>query len=132
MENVERRFSFGTYASAAAHVVLIGWLLLGWGLTSDPLPFDVTNVSVISGEEYDQLVAATTPQPSTETPAAPDAPATDVAPAPDAPVVEPPPDQVTPETPPPDTAEAPPPDAPPPVEPPADVTEVAPSASSTS
>ena len=126
MENVERRFSFGTYASATGHVVLVGWLLLGWGLTADPLPFEVTNVSVISGEEYAQLVAATTPQPSTETPVAPDAPATDTPPAPDAPVVEPPPDQVTPQTPPPDSAETPPPDAPPPVEPPADVTEVAP------
>ncbi len=126
MENAERRFSFGTYASGIAHVVLIGWLLLGWGLTSDPLPFEVTNVSVVSGAEYDQLVAATTPQPSTDTPVAPDAPATDTPPAPDAPLVEPPPDQVTPETPPPDTAEAPPPDALPPVEPPAEVTEVAP------
>ena len=126
MNNVERRFSFGTYFSAIAHVVLIGWLLLGWGLNADPLPFEVTNVSVVSGEEYAQLIAATTPQPSTETPVAPDVPATDVAPAPDAPVVEPPPDQVAPETPPPDTAEAPPPDAPLPVEPPAEVTEVAP------
>lgn len=123
---MERRFSFGTYTSGIAHVVLIAWLLLGWGLTSEPLPFEVTNVSVVSGEEYDQLVAATTPQPSTDTPVAPDAPATDVAPVPDAPVVEPPPDQATPETPPPDTAEAPPPDAPPPVEPPAQLIEEAP------
>ena len=126
MENVERRFSFGTYASATGHVVLIGWLLLGWGLTADPLPFEVTNVSVVSGEEYAQIVAATTPQPSTETPVAPDAPATDAAPPPDAPVIEPPPDQLPPDAPPPDTAEAPPPDAPPPVDPPAAVTDAPP------
>lgn len=126
MDNVERRFSFGTYFSVTAHVVLIAWLLLGWGLNAEPLPFEVTTVSVVSGEEYAQLVAATSPQPSTETPAAPAAPATDPPPAPDAPVVEPPPDQVTPETPPPATAEAPPPDAPLPVDPPAQVTEVAP------
>lgn len=123
---MERRFSFGTYTSGIAHVVLIAWLLLGWGLTADPLPFEVTNVSVVSGEEYEQIVAATTPQPSTTEPVAPDAPVTDVAPAPDAPLVEPPPDQVIPETPPADAAETPPPDAPPPVEPPAELIEEAP------
>ena len=91
LNNVERRFSFGTYFSAIAHVVLIGWLLLGWGLTADPLPFEVTNVSVVSGEAYDQLVAATTPQPSTETPP----PDTAEAPPPDAPPPVEPPAEVT-------------------------------------
>ena len=126
MEKLERRYSFGTYFSVTAHVVLIAWLLLGWGLNADPLPFEVTTVSVVSGAEYANLVAATTPQPATETPVAPDAPATDAAPPPDAPVVEPPPDQAAPDAPPPVANDTPPPDAPPPVEPPATVLEEAP------
>ena len=125
MDNVERRFSFGLYASGIAHVVLIAWLLLGWGLTAEPLPFEVTEVSVVSGEEYAQLVAATTPQPSTTEPVAPDPPAAEIAPAPDAALAEPPPDQAAPEAPPPATEEAPP-DAPPPVDPPAEIIEEAP------
>ena len=125
VNDVNSRFSFGLYASGIAHVVLIAWLLLGWGLTAEPLPFDVTNVSVVSGEEYAQLVAATTPQPSTTEPVAPDPPAAEIAPAPDAALAEPPPDQVAPDAPPPATEEAPP-DAPPPVDPPAEIIEEAP------
>ena len=77
-----RRMSFGTTLSVVGHVVLIGWLLLGWGLTHDPVPFDVTEVSVVSGEEYAALVAATTPQADTNQPAAPEVPvAPEVPPA---------------------------------------------------
>lgn len=125
MENAERRFSFGTYASGTLHVVLIAWLLLGWGLSAEPLPFEVTEVSVVSGAEYARIVAATTPQPGVDEPVAPDAPATDLAPVPDAPVEDVAPAQVAPDAPPPDTSEAPP-DAPAPVDPPAQVTETAP------
>ena len=126
MSSVNSRFSIGTYFSGTAHVILIAWLLLGWGLTAEPLPFEVTEVSVVSGEEYDRLVAATTPQPSTEEPVAPDAPAAEDAPAPEAPVVEPPPDQAAPDAPPPATEDTPPPDAPLPIEPPAEGVEEAP------
>lgn len=74
VEAPARRMSFGTTLSVVGHVVLIGWLLLGWGLSHDPVPFDVTEVSVVSGEEYAALVAATTPQADTSQPAAPEVP----------------------------------------------------------
>ena len=31
----------GTYISAVGHAGLVAWLILGWGLSSDPLPFVV-------------------------------------------------------------------------------------------
>ncbi len=115
----------GTYISAIGHVGLIGWLLLGWGLSSDPLEFDTMTVTTVSGEEFAALTnAASTPDPGTAEPTAPVQPATDTAPP--APAEEqpteiaPPPDPVEPpvsETPPP-----PPPEAPPVT----DVTDVAP------
>lgn len=81
----------GTTVSAVAHVGLIAWLFLGWGFSADPLPFEVSEVSVVSGEEYARLVAATTPQPGTAEPTAPPVPETESPP---------PPPEVAPETPP--------------------------------
>jgi len=110
----------GTYISAIGHTGLIVWLIAGWGLSAEPLQFEVSEVSVVSGEEYAQLVAARTPQPSTAEPEAPVIPAFEEAPtAPE--VVE---ESVTPtepvvvEAPAEDT---PPPDAPEPIVPPAEV-----------
>ena len=74
----------GTYISALGHVGLIGWLILGWGLSSEPLDFEVAQVSVVSGEEYAALVAASTPQPSTGDPSAPVPPEVEEPPAPPA------------------------------------------------
>ena len=115
----------GTYISGAAHVGLIAWLLAGWGLSAEPLPFEVSEVSVVSGEEYAQLVAARTPQPSTAEPEAPVVPVFEEAPTrppaseeavdlPDPVVVEPP------------AEELPPPDAPEPITPPSDVEDTPP------
>lgn len=115
----------GTYISAIGHTGLIGWLILGWGFSADPLDFDVTQVSVVSGEEYAALVAATTPQPSIEDPVAPAAPAPDPTPATPEPV-EPPTSTDAPvavEVP---NQEAPPPEPPAPPEPPSDVAQDAP------
>ena len=53
--------SAGTYISGIGHVVLIGWLISGWGFSSEPLPFEVAEVSVVSSEEFAAMVAATTP-----------------------------------------------------------------------
>lgn len=78
----------GTYVSGAAHVGLIGWLLLGWGFDAEPLPFEVSEVSVVTGEEYARLVAATTPQPETAEPEAPTVPEIEEPPAPEAPEPE--------------------------------------------
>ena len=87
----------GTYVSGAAHVGLIGWLLLGWGFSAEPLPFDVSEVSVVTGEEYARLVAATTPQPGTAEPEAPPVPEEEEPPAPDVPEPEPTPAPTPPE-----------------------------------
>lgn len=67
--------SVGTYISGAAHAGLVGWLVLGWGLNSDPLDMTVTEVSVISGEAFDQALRAGTPMSEVEsspTPVVPD------------------------------------------------------------
>jgi hypothetical protein len=111
--------------SAVGHVGLIGWLILGWGFSAEPLPFEAVKVSVVSGDEYAALVAATTPTPDTTQPEALTAPTED--PTPPAPEVETPaetPEPPAPVEPPAD--ETPPPEAPAPPEPPTDVAEIAP------
>jgi hypothetical protein len=123
------RFTFGTWVSAAGHMGLIVWLLAGWGMNQEPLEFEFTPVSVVSGEEYAQIMAASTPQPSPD-------PATEVEPMTVPPEVEEPPpveEQVTEEPPPapepapePPAEETPPPPAPEPVPEPAEVTDVLP------
>lgn len=117
----------GTYISGIGHVGLIGWLLLGWGLQSQPLPMRITEVSVVSGEEYAALVAATTPDPNVEQPAAPVMPEVESAPPAPQSASEP----AAPPPPPPQQSEAPDEDLPPPpppelVTPPADVADTAP------
>lgn len=74
MQLLGRDMTTGTTVSAVGHVTFVAWLLTGWGLSHEPLPFEVTQVSVVSGAEYAQIVAATTPQPLTEIGAAPEAP----------------------------------------------------------
>ncbi|KJZ18276.1 hypothetical protein [Loktanella sp. S4079] len=91
----------GTYISATGHILLIGWLIVGWGLDSEPLEFDAMDVSVISGEEFAQLTAARTPDPGNAEPTAPVQPAIDDAPPPPPAEVQPaepapPPDPVDP------------------------------------
>lgn len=51
----------GHYISGAGHLALLGWLAFGDVFAAEPLPFEVTDVSVISGAEYDALVAAAQP-----------------------------------------------------------------------
>ena len=60
--------SVGTYISVISHVGLIGWLTLGWGLSSNPLPLEVSEVSVVSSKEFAALLAATTLQMDVVTP----------------------------------------------------------------
>lgn len=64
----------GHYISGAGHLGLIGWLLLGGLFSARPEPFEMTEVSVISGAEFDAMIAATqAPASATEVaqPAAP-------------------------------------------------------------
>ena len=70
------RVNTGQIISGAGHLALIGWALLGGVFKSEPLPFAVTEVTAISGEEYAALVApqeapemasdVTTPEPPVE------------------------------------------------------------------
>jgi hypothetical protein len=67
----------GTVVSAVGHTGFVVWLIAGWGFSAEPLPFEVSEVSVVSGEEYARIVAATTPQPGTADPSAPPVPEVD-------------------------------------------------------
>lgn len=65
----------GHYISGAGHLALLGWLAFGNVFAAEPLPFQATDVSVISGAEFDAMFAAqTAPDSVTEVaqPAAPD------------------------------------------------------------
>lgn len=115
----------GTIISGVGHVGLIGWLIVGWGLSSEPLAIQTMDVSVISGEEFEQMRARTTPEPGNADPTAPIPPViSDSAP--------PPPAQEEPTEPsqPPEPVEQPqsevPPPPPPPAPPEAEVTDAPP------
>lgn len=47
----------GQIISGAGHVGLIAWALLGGAFRAEPLPFEVTEVTAVSAEEYSALVA---------------------------------------------------------------------------
>ena len=46
----------GTYLSGVAHAGLLTWLIAGWGLSSEPLPFDTFDATVVSTEEFNALL----------------------------------------------------------------------------
>ena len=57
----------GHYISGAAHVGVIGWVMFGGVFRSDPPPFEVTGVSVITSEQFNALNAVQrAPGPETE------------------------------------------------------------------
>ena len=70
----------GTIISTAGHLGLVGWLIVGWGMSSEPLRIETMDVSVISGEEFDQMRAARTPEPGLAAPSTPAPPAVDPPP----------------------------------------------------
>ncbi|MFQ6549194.1 hypothetical protein AADZ90_014650 [Aestuariibius sp. 2305UL40-4] len=108
----------GGYISGAAHAVFLSWLFLGWGLDQEPLPFEFSEVDVVSAEEFAALTNRTAPDVPSEEPPAPVVPEPEEVVPPAAPepedvaVVEP--EEVTP---PPVEEQPPEPEAPP--EPPA-------------
>ncbi len=111
----------GYAISGTAHAALISWVLFGGVFRSEPEPFEVTEVAVISSEAFAALTTA--PAPATEV-ALPQP----VEPVPeDAPEVAPS-DPVTPAPAPEETAQPEPEEVPeaPPVQPEAEVTEEAP------
>ncbi|WP_415921240.1 energy transducer TonB [Tateyamaria sp. SN6-1] len=56
----------GQVISGAAHVGLIGWLIFGGAFQSEPLPFEVSEVSVISTDAFEALLSDG-PQPAAPT-----------------------------------------------------------------
>ncbi len=104
---MERRFQTGTVVSAAGHLGVILWVLVGdWLFAADVPPETITmQVSTISSDQFAELQAAT------ETPA--EEPAAVKPRARPEEVVEPPPEEPPPDVTPP---EEPPVEAPPPVE----------------
>ncbi len=117
----------GTFISTAGHIGLIGWLIVGWGMNAEPLRIETMDVSVISGEAFDQLRAARTPDPGTIQPPEPTQPVVNETPPP-LPEPETPAETASPPEPvtPPVSETPPPPPPPPPVE--AEVTDVLPPA----
>ncbi|SFR32495.1 Cell division and transport-associated protein TolA [Yoonia tamlensis] len=88
----------GTYISATGHILLIGWLFFGWGFDADPLEFDAMDVSVISGEAFEEMLAARTPVPGDASPTAPMLPEIVDTPPPLPPVASPVAPALPPET----------------------------------
>lgn len=93
--------SVGTYLSGTGHAALIVWMIAGWGMSSEPLPFEVTEVSVVSGEDFAAMTQGVQPDLPSGEPETIEQPVVEQAPP--APVVEAPPEV---------------PDSPAPVEPP--------------
>lgn len=64
----------GTKISALAHIALIGWAFLGGAFRSEPLPFEVREVSVVTAEDYAAALRAAEPPETVAEPAALPAP----------------------------------------------------------
>ncbi|GGH31916.1 Cell division and transport-associated protein TolA [Cribrihabitans marinus] len=95
----------GTKISAIAHATLIGWAVFGGTFRSEPLPFEVQDVSIISSEEFAALSA---PREAPEVVTRPEEPTEPEAQPQD--VVVPEPDTPEPEAPQPEPVPAPAPD----------------------
>ncbi|MCF2906390.1 cell envelope biogenesis protein TolA [Octadecabacter sp. CECT 8868] len=87
--------SAGTYISGIGHTALIVWMVVGWGMSSEPLPFEITEVSVVSGDDFAAMTQGAQPELPPSEPAAIEQPPVDETPP--APEVETPP--VVPEAP---------------------------------
>lgn len=94
----------GTKISAGAHLALIGWAVFGTSFSSDPLPFEVAEVSVITAEEYAALTAPAPPLVASVAPEVPQPPEVVEEP----PVVDPTPEPEAPTPPEPQEASEPP------------------------
>lgn len=72
----------GQYISGAGHFALIGWLLFGGVFSSEPLPFEVTDVAVITGEQFEAMMAGERPPETVTDVAMPAPPKPDTPPEP--------------------------------------------------
>lgn len=118
--------SVGTYISGVGHSALVVWLLAGWGLDSEPLEFDVTEVSVISGDAFEVMMRAGQPDAPVEEIAAPVVPQIEEPPLPEPAEPEAPPVVAEPPEPVVQPVEETPPEPPAPVAPPAPPVDVLP------
>ena len=85
----------GQIISGVGHIGLIGWMLFGGSFRSDPLPFEVTDVAVISSDAFEAMLAGTSaPETVTEV-AMPEPPKPEETPEPE--VAEAPPPEPAPE-----------------------------------
>ncbi|NHQ74875.1 energy transducer TonB [Roseovarius gahaiensis] len=74
--------NLGQIISGAGHLALIGWAVFGGAFNSDPMPFEVTEVTAISSEDFaalmdgprapDAVANVETPEPPAEGEGAPD------------------------------------------------------------
>lgn len=118
----------GTIISGLGHVGLMVWLIVGWGFDAEPLRIETMDVSVISGEDFEQMRAGATPDPGDAPPDTPVPPVINetapVLPAPQEPnLAEPLPE---PAPPPPSELPPPPPPLPEPLAPQTDVADAPP------
>lgn len=102
--------SVGTYLSGTGHAALVVWMVAGWGTASEPLPFEITEVSVVSGEDFAAMTQGAQPDAPPSDPVVIEQPAVDETPpapeletqpdVPDSPTpVEPPAPETPPEAP---------------------------------
>lgn len=90
--------SVGAYLSGTGHAALVVWMVVGWGMDAEPLPFEITEVSVVSGDEFAALTQGV--QPDQPVGAVPELEQPEIeVPEPPAPVVETPPEPVEPPAP---------------------------------
>ena len=104
--------SVGTYISGGAHVGLVVWMVVGWGTDADPLPMEVTEVTMVSGDDFAALtqgIQPDLPPGGIEEPEQPQIDEPDPEPPTPTPIEETPPEVPTPPAP----IETPQPEAPP-------------------
>lgn len=87
--------SVGTYLSGTGHAALVVWMVVGWGMSSEPLPFEVTEVSVVSGEDFAAMTQGIQPDQPPSEPAQIEQPVVEDV-TPPAPEVETPPEVAEP------------------------------------
>ena len=90
----------GTKISGIGHLLLIGWAVLGGTFRSEPLPFEVQDVSVISSAEFAAMMSGDPSPEPVPTPTALIEPEPDAPETPEQPVAEPEPEPETTEAPP--------------------------------
>ena len=73
--------SIGTTLSGTGHVALVVWMVVGWGMSSDPPPFEVMDVSVVSGLEFAALTQGVQPDLPSSEPVAIEIPVVDQTPS---------------------------------------------------